>query len=70
MFDLEDAVSMTEKDAARYLVYEALRTIDYGDSELVVRINGLDTPYYKNDIKAMVKAGSMLFVYQKLRLQR
>ncbi|MFT9373506.1 citrate (pro-3S)-lyase subunit beta [Liquorilactobacillus hordei] len=57
MFDLEDAVSMTEKDAARYLVYEALRTIDYGDSELVVRINGLDTPYYKNDIKAMVKAG-------------
>ncbi|EJE97890.1 citrate (pro-3S)-lyase subunit beta [Liquorilactobacillus mali] len=57
MFDLEDAVSITEKDAARYLVYEALRTIDYGDSELVVRINGLDTPYYKNDIKAMVKAG-------------
>ena len=57
MFDLEDAVSMPEKDAARYLVYEALKTVDYGDAELVVRINGLDTPYFENDIKAMVKAG-------------
>ncbi|KRL05364.1 citrate (pro-3S)-lyase subunit beta [Liquorilactobacillus oeni] len=56
MFDLEDAVSMTEKDAARTLVYEALSTVDYGNAELVVRINGLDTPYYENDIKAMVKA--------------
>lgn len=57
MFDLEDAVSLPEKDAARYLVYEALQTVDYGDAELVVRINGLDTPFYKNDIRAMVKAG-------------
>lgn len=57
MFDLEDAVSMAEKDAARDLVYEALQTQDYGDAELVVRINGDDTPYYHNDIKAMVKAG-------------
>ena len=57
MFDLEDAVSLSEKDAARYLVYEALKTVDYGRSELVVRINGLDTPFYHNDIKAMVKAG-------------
>lgn len=57
MFDLEDAVSMPEKDAARYLVYEALKMVDYGDAELVVRINGLDTPYFENDIKAMVKAG-------------
>ncbi len=56
MFDLEDAVSLAEKDAARDLVYEALTTVDYGDAELVVRINGLDTPFYENDIKAMVKA--------------
>ncbi|GAP02682.1 citrate lyase beta chain [Fructobacillus pseudoficulneus] len=57
MFDLEDAVNMNEKDSARFLVYEALQTFDYGDAELVVRINGLDTPFYENDIKAMVKAG-------------
>ena len=57
MFDLEDAVSMAEKDAACDLVYEALQTQDYGDAELVVRVNGQDTPYYANDVRAMVKAG-------------
>ena len=57
MFDLEDDVSMAEKDAARDLVYEALQTQDYGDAELVVRVNGQDTPYYANDVRAMVKAG-------------
>lgn len=57
MFDLEDAVSMAEKDAARDLVYEALQTQDYGDAELVVRVNGQDTPYYANDVRSMVKAG-------------
>ncbi|MCG8483762.1 MAG: citrate (pro-3S)-lyase subunit beta [Clostridia bacterium] len=54
MFDLEDSVSINEKDAARFLVYSALETIDYGRSEVVVRINGLDTPFGKEDVKAMV----------------
>lgn len=57
MFDLEDAVSMAEKDAARFLVAEAIKTQDYGDAELVVRVNGQDTPFYRNDVLAMVKAG-------------
>ncbi len=57
MFDLEDAVSMAEKDAARFLVAEAIKTQDYGDVELVVRVNGQDTPFYRNDVLAMVKAG-------------
>ncbi|MDV3426026.1 MAG: citrate (pro-3S)-lyase subunit beta [Bacillota bacterium] len=57
MFDLEDAVAVTEKDAARFLVYNALKTIDYGTTELVVRINGLDTPFGRDDIEAMVRAG-------------
>jgi citrate lyase subunit beta/citryl-CoA lyase len=57
MLDLEDSVTMTEKDTARLLVYNALKTIDYGDTEMVVRINPLNTPYGKKDIEAMVKAG-------------
>lgn len=56
MFDLEDAVSRHEKDAARFLVHEALRTIDYGKAETVVRINELDT-FGKQDVLAMVDAG-------------
>lgn len=57
MLDLEDSVTMTEKDAARMLVYNALKTIDFGDTEMVVRINPLNTPYGKKDIEAVVKAG-------------
>ena len=57
MLDLEDSVTMSEKDAARLLVYNALKTIDYGQTEMVVRINPLNTPYGKKDVEAMVKAG-------------
>jgi citrate lyase subunit beta/citryl-CoA lyase len=57
MFDLEDSVTMREKDAARLLVYHALKTIHYGDCEKVVRVNPLSTPYGKADIEAMVAAG-------------
>ena len=57
MLDLEDSVTMAEKDAARLLVYNALKTIDYGTTEMVVRINPLNTPYGKKDIEAVVKAG-------------
>ncbi len=54
MFDLEDSVSLNEKDAARYLLYNSLRTIDYGEKELVVRINNPRTECGIMDIKAMV----------------
>ncbi len=57
MLDLEDSVSMAEKDTARLLVHNALKTIDYGKTEMVVRINPLNTPYGKKDIEAVVKAG-------------
>jgi citrate lyase subunit beta/citryl-CoA lyase len=57
MFDLEDSVKLSEKDSARFLVFQALKTIDYGDVEKVVRVNPLNTPYGKADIEAMVKAG-------------
>ncbi len=57
MLDLEDAVSLTEKDAARMLVFNAIKTVDFGGAEVVVRINGQDTPFYDEDVKAMVRAG-------------
>lgn len=56
MFDLEDAVSLNEKDSARTLVHFALKTFDYSVIETVVRINGLDT-VGALDIEAMVLAG-------------
>lgn len=56
MFDLEDSISLKEKDTARFLVYQAVKTIDYGNVETVVRINSLDQGG-RNDIHAMVRAG-------------
>lgn len=56
MFDLEDAVSLKEKDSARLLVHMALKTFHYSKVETVVRINAL-TAGGDQDIEAMVLAG-------------
>lgn len=56
MFDLEDSVSLKEKDTSRALVHFALKTFDYSSVETVVRINGLDT-CGALDIEAVVTAG-------------
>lgn len=53
IFDLEDAVALSEKDAARYLIREAIKTRDYGDTEVVVRINPLSTSFALDDIDMM-----------------
>ena len=53
ILDLEDAVAPGEKDAARFLISNALRTVDYGRSEKIVRINPLDT-FAAVDIAAIV----------------
>lgn len=58
MLDLEDAVAEREKDAARFSLYHALQEIDYRGVERVVRINGLDTPYWQEDIRASVAGGA------------
>lgn len=57
LFDLEDSISMDAKDSARYLVVEALNTIDYGAAEVFVRINDLSTQWGKEDLKAIVSTG-------------
>lgn len=57
MLDLEDAVAENQKDAARFSLFHALREIDYHGVERVVRINALDTPYWKEDIRCAVAGG-------------
>nr|WP_288825063.1 aldolase/citrate lyase family protein [uncultured Clostridium sp.] len=57
MLDLEDAVAENQKDAARFSLYHALKEIDYRGCERVVRINGLDTPYWQEDIRCAVAGG-------------
>ena len=57
IFDLEDAVAPDQKDAARILVKSALRSLDFGGCEIIIRMNALDTPYWEEDIEEMVPLG-------------
>lgn len=54
IFDLEDAVSIYEKDAARDLVKHYLTDLRPGTCRVGVRINAQDTPYYEQDVRSMV----------------
>ena len=49
IFDLEDAVAPAEKDAARILVRNTMRYMDFRGCEIIVRINSIDTPFWKED---------------------
>ena len=57
MLDLEDAVAMKEKDAARFSLFHALKEINYRGVERVVRINGLDSDLWEEDILCSVAGG-------------
>src|SRR5947209_12672179 len=50
IFDLEDAVAPEAKDGARTIVAAALAGSGYGDRELVVRVNAIDTPWGHSDL--------------------
>jgi citrate lyase subunit beta/citryl-CoA lyase len=53
ILDLEDAVSLTEKDAARILVGSMLGSLDREGTEIIIRINSLQSPFWKEDLLAV-----------------
>ena len=60
VYDLEDAVALAEKDAARLLVREALQAAPLCNPhgcERMVRINGLETPFWADDLACVMPAG-------------
>lgn len=56
LLDLEDAIALSEKDAARRLTAHLLKAVDFGHLEVTVRINGADTPYFRRDLEEIVPA--------------
>lgn len=54
ILDLEDAVSPDEKDAARLLVSSAIKNLGFNGVEVTVRINSIDTNYWKADLDAII----------------
>jgi citrate lyase subunit beta/citryl-CoA lyase len=57
ILDLEDAVAPDAKELARSQAVEAVRTGGFGRREVVIRCNGLDTPWGADDLKAAAQAG-------------
>ena len=54
ILDLEDAVSPDEKDSARLLVRSAMKNMGFAGCEITVRINSIDTDYWKDDLEAVI----------------
>ena len=50
ILDLEDAVSIDSKDEARILVKWALREVDFGGSEVLIRVNHPDSGFFEDDM--------------------
>lgn len=63
ILDLEDSVAGTEKDAARLLVRNALRTVNFYGAEKMVRVNAL--PAGLDDIRALAPHGVHVFLLPK-----
>ena len=63
IFDLEDAVATDSKDVAREQVSTAVTGGGYGHRELIVRVNGLDTPWGEADVAmaARLPVAGLLF---------
>ena len=61
IFDLEDAVAPAEKPAARGLLAEALQA-DYGGRARIVRINGLDTEWGRDDAIAFASGADAVLI--------
>lgn len=59
--DLEDAVAPDDKVEARANIVDALNTLDFGSKTVSVRINGLDTPFWYDDVIDLIeKTGDRL----------
>ena len=57
ILDLEDAVAPEAKHQARAAAVEAVKAGGFGRRELIIRVNGLDTPWGEEDLKAAAEAG-------------
>jgi citrate lyase subunit beta / citryl-CoA lyase len=66
IFDLEDAVAPDAKETARPAAVAAASSGGYGSRELVIRCNGLDTPWGANDLAAAATSGASAVVIPKV----
>lgn len=66
IFDLEDAVSPDQKDAARIMVQHTLNNLDFSKKEIVVRINDLESEFWKKDLEVILEANPHVIMPPKV----
>ncbi|SNX69499.1 (3S)-malyl-CoA thioesterase [Cereibacter ovatus] len=66
IFDLEDAVAHDEKIHARDLLKKTLETADYGPRIRIVRVNGMDTEWGRDDVAAFVGSKADVILIPKV----
>jgi citrate lyase subunit beta / citryl-CoA lyase len=66
ILDLEDAVAPDAKEEARESACAAVRSGDYGDRELTIRVNGIGTQWHDADLTAAAQAGPSGIVVPKV----
>jgi citrate lyase subunit beta / citryl-CoA lyase len=66
ILDLEDAVAPDAKAQARENVCAAIKSGDYGNRELTIRVNAIGTPWHDDDIRAASQAGPDAIVVPKI----
>lgn len=70
ILDLEDAVAPDAKANARERVCAAAASGDYGQREVTIRVNGLDTEWHDADLRAAAQAGPAAVVVPKVNSAR
>ena len=66
IFDLEDAVAPDAKVTARTQVIQAVEAGGYGKREIMIRTNGLNTPWGYDDLVAVATAGANAVLLPKV----
>ena len=66
IFDTEDSVAPDMKEVARGKVAAAVQSGEYGNRELTIRVNGLDTQWFEDDLRSAGAAGPSAVVVPKV----
>lgn len=70
IMDLEDGVALNRKPAARAAAAAALRDVDFGRSERLIRLNPVDSPFFEDDFLETVEAHPDGYVLPKVESAR
>jgi citrate lyase subunit beta/citryl-CoA lyase len=66
ILDLEDSVAPQAKETARQQVVDAVKAGGFGDREVFIRINGVDTPWHADDLSAAAHAAPDVILVPKV----